>query len=227
MILLDERLTAVQNMVRPGTRVADVGTDHGYVIANLLLAGIATFGYACDIHEKPLKKARETLAAYGLAHQAACILGDGLAGLAAHQVDDIVIAGMGGDMILHILDAAGWKEASQRFVLQPMTRADELRRGLYARGYEILAEKAAGKSGFVYTVMQARWNQTPKSVSDLFAAVGLLPLSKEPRAKEYLERQRAKMLKIAAGLAKSADGQVQKEKYEILAGQIGEILADM
>lgn len=50
MVVLDERLSAAAQMIRPGSRVADVGTDHGYLIARLLLDGKAAFGYACDIH---------------------------------------------------------------------------------------------------------------------------------------------------------------------------------
>ena len=143
MIVLDERLAAAAQLVRPGSRVADVGTDHGYLIARLLLDGKAVFGYACDIHPKPLEKAAETLKQYGLQDCSALFLGDGLQGLLAEQVDDVVIAGMGGDMILHILDTADWKNSSQRFVLQPMTKVHELRAGLYQRGYEILQERAS------------------------------------------------------------------------------------
>lgn len=129
MIVLDERLAAAAQLVRPGSRVADVGTDHGYLIARLLLDRKAVFGYACDIHPKPLEKAAETLKQYGLQDCSALFLGDGLQGLLAEQVDDVVIAGMGGDMILHILDTADWKNSSQRFVLQPMTKVHELRQG--------------------------------------------------------------------------------------------------
>lgn len=150
MIVLDERLAAAAQLVRPGSRVADVGTDHGYLIAQLLLDRKAVFGYACDIHPKPLEKAAETLKQYGLQDCSALFLGDGLQGLLAEQVDDVVIAGMGGDMILHILDTADWKNSSQRFVLQPMTKVHELRAGLYQRGYEILQERASIVKGFAY-----------------------------------------------------------------------------
>ena len=81
MIVLDERLAAAAQLVRPGSRVADVGTDHGYLIARLLLDGKAVFGYACDIHPKPLEKAAETLKQYGLQDCSALFLGDGLQGL--------------------------------------------------------------------------------------------------------------------------------------------------
>ena len=56
MIVLDERLAAVAQIVRPGSRIADVGTDHGYLITRLLMDGKAVFGYACDIHPNPWKR---------------------------------------------------------------------------------------------------------------------------------------------------------------------------
>ena len=102
---------------------------------------------------KPLEKAAETLKRYGQQERSALLLGDGLQGLLAEQVDDIIIAGMGGDMILHILDEAGWRDPAQRFVLQPMTKIHELRTGLYQRGYEILQERAALAKGFAYTAV--------------------------------------------------------------------------
>lgn len=72
MIVLDERLAAVAQIVRPGSRIADVGTDHGYLITRLLMDGKAVFGYACDIHPNPLEKAAETLKRYGSRNDPPC-----------------------------------------------------------------------------------------------------------------------------------------------------------
>ncbi|MDD3192730.1 MAG: class I SAM-dependent methyltransferase [Oscillospiraceae bacterium] len=223
MIVLDDRLAAVEEMVRPGVRVADVGTDHGYLIASLLQSGKAVFGYACDIHRQPLEKAAETLEKYGLTQRVQLLLGDGLKGLASQQVDDVIIAGMGGDMILHILDEARWEIPTQRFILQPMTKVHELRAGLYQRGYEILQERAAQAKGFVYTVMQVRWSGEQKTVADLFARVGLLPQDPSPAALAYLNRQADSVRAIGAGLEKSNTNRDKTEKYYRLAEEIEEI----
>lgn len=220
MITLDERLSAVESMVRPGSRVADIGTDHGYLIARLLLEGKAVFGYACDIHQKPLEKAAETLKKYGLQDRSRLLLGDGLTGLLPEQVDDIVIAGMGADTILHILDEAGWENPSQKFLLQPMTKHHVLREGLYRRGYEMLKEKAVSANGFAYTVIQARWCGKTQAVSDLFARVGLLPKFPCAEAEEYLEKQAQSLWNMAKGLEKSNTKSNKQEEYYNLAKEI-------
>ena len=227
MIHLDARLAAAKSLVRPQSRVADVGTDHGYLIADLLLDGTTTFGYACDIHQMPLESARQTLESCGLLDKASLRLGDGLNGLDAAQVDDVVIAGMGGDMILHILDDAGWNDPHHRYILQPMTKIHELRAGLYRRGYEILREKAASVGKFVYTVMQVRWCGKETAVDELFARVGKLPQETDPQARVYLKRQQETVRKIAESMEKSnTNSNKTKELYK-LANKIGEILAEM
>lgn len=226
MIVLDERLAAVAQIVRPGSRIADVGTDHGYLITRLLMDGKAVFGYACDIHPKPLEKAAGTLKRYGQQERSALLLGDGLQGLLAEQVDDIIIAGMGGDMILHILDEAGWRDPAQRFVLQPMTKIHELRTGLYQRGYEILQERAALAKGFAYTVMQVCWCGKRRDIADLFAWVGLLPQTRSKEALVYLKKQAQTARNIAEGLEKSNTNRNEIDKYYKLANKIQKICSD-
>ena len=58
VIQLDRRLKQVAEMVLPGAKVADIGTDHGHLMAYLMQQGKIAGGYACDINEKPLNKAR-------------------------------------------------------------------------------------------------------------------------------------------------------------------------
>ena len=64
---LHPRLKAAADMVAPGRVVADIGTDHAYLPAYLLLNGISPYVIACDIGEKPLRNAAETVAVYHLA----------------------------------------------------------------------------------------------------------------------------------------------------------------
>lgn len=224
MIVLDDRLAAVAALVRQGSRVADIGTDHGYLIAWLLLKGRAAFGYACDIHQKPLEKARETLKSYGLDDRSQLLLADGLEGLLPEQVDEIVIAGMGADTILHILDEAGWKNSDQRFLLQPMSKHHILREGLYQRGYEIMEEKAAMVKGFAYTVIQARWCGKKQIVDPLFARVGMLPLSHSTAAQIYLKKQAQTLWNMAEGLEKANTNRNNKKEYYDLSREIFGIL---
>ena len=101
MIELSNRLGQIARMVQPGSVAADIGTDHGQLMVYLAQNGTIRRGYACDINEKPLNKARQIIADYGLEDRIECVLASGLDGLQPGSVDTVVIAGMGGDLTAH------------------------------------------------------------------------------------------------------------------------------
>ena len=92
MIELSNRLGQIARMVQPGSVVADIGTDHGQLMVYLAQNGTIRRGYACDINEKPLNKARQIIADYGLEDRIECVLASGLDGLQPGSVDTVVIA---------------------------------------------------------------------------------------------------------------------------------------
>lgn len=141
-IVLSARLQAIADWIEPGQRVADIGTDHGYLAAWLLKKGGAPSVIATDIRPMPLKKARACAARYGVSPDFR--LCDGLSGVAPDEADVIVIAGMGGDTIAGILNARRMKCP---LVLQPMSSADGLRAFLYANGYNIARERLVLEQG--------------------------------------------------------------------------------
>lgn len=218
MTALDPRLSAIAHMVRPGARTADIGTDHGYLIAHLAEEGVIPFGYACDINPKPLEKARGLLQSRGLLGRVKVLLTDGLSCLPRDSVDDIVIAGMGGDTIIHILSAAGWTDPDKRFLLQPMTHAPQLRRYLCRAGYEIQEERAAVCGGFVYTVLRAAYTGRQWEPDGLYLAFGAMPDTRGKEALAYLVRQRTAAAARLDGLrlAASPDGERIFQEEELL-----------
>ena len=152
MIELSNRLGQIARMVQPGSVVADIGTDHGQLMVYLAQNGTIRRGYACDINEKPLNKARQIIADYGLEDRIECVLASGLDGLQPGSVDTVVIAGMGGDLTARILDAAPWvREYHTRLLLQPMTKPDHLREYLCREGFRLELENAVISGKFVYT----------------------------------------------------------------------------
>ncbi len=168
MITLDKRLGMVASLVRQGSRVADVGTDHAYLPVYLIQAGVATGAIAADIGEGPLDAARHTVIAAGLESAVSLRLGDGLAPVSADEVDDIVIAGMGGETIVAILNAAIWiKNPHYRLVLQPMSRAEELRRWLLYNGFTITTERLVQDKHHLYPVMVAAYTAAPAPTEEL------------------------------------------------------------
>ncbi|MCM1022564.1 MAG: Nif3-like dinuclear metal center hexameric protein [Prevotella sp.] len=191
--MLDKRLQLCAEFVR-GERVCDVGTDHAYLVAELLSSGKCVTAAASDINEKPLAAARETLAKAGVSDRADIILSDGLKNVPESGITDIVIAGMGGELIAEILSDCGWLEG-KNLILQPMSRADVLIRRLCEGGFEILAQRAVSDGKFRYTVINAVKNGSlPFSPEPIFEQLGKLELS-DPEAKLYAERQAERLFR--------------------------------
>lgn len=201
---LDARLSTIAKLVRSGARLADVGCDHGYLICALAQQGSITSGIACDINEKPLDKARQLIALGNFSDRLSCRLGDGLQIIAPDEVDDVVIAGMGGEMIVHILERSGWESfAEKNLILQPMSRTSFLRRWLYAHGFSILQERACLSAHRPYTVMQVQYTGVRKQLGelDLYTHVGELLYDNSEAARRYLLRVSIMLRKQGEGLA--------------------------
>ncbi len=162
MITLDKRLSAVAVLVRHGSRLADIGTDHAYLPTYLVQTGVCPSAIASDIGAGPLEAARHTVTAAGLTSEIALRLGDGLATVSADEVEDIAIAGMGGETIAAILEAALWvKDHRLRLILQPMTRAEDLRRWLLHNGFSVLEEHLIRDGRHLYPVLAAEYTAAP------------------------------------------------------------------
>lgn len=162
MITLDKRLSAVAALVRQGSRLADIGTDHAYLPVHLVQAGVCPSAIASDIGAGPLDAARRTVTENGLTSEIALRLGDGLATVSAGEVEDIAVAGMGGETIAAILEAAPWvKNEGIRLILQPMTRAEDVRRWLLHNGFSVLEEHLIIDGRHLYPVMAAEYTAAP------------------------------------------------------------------
>ena len=157
MTVLNPRLAAVALWVPPASRVADVGTDHGYLPISLMETGRASQVIACDISEGPLDNARRNLETAGVAG-VELRLGDGLGPVSQDEADCVCIAGMGGDLMVRIIEGAPWlRNADKLLLLQPMSAAEELRAYLYTAGYVIERERAVPDHGRLYVILAVRF----------------------------------------------------------------------
>ena len=185
--MIDKRLKLCADFVR-GNRICDIGTDHAYLVAELLCEGKCTSAVAADINEGPLAAARATLEKAGVLDKTDVILSDGLKNVPESGITDIVIAGMGGELISRILEACDWLEG-RNLILQPMTQAPYLIKWLYRNGFEISEQRAVKDGKFCYTVINAvKTGVEPVTVTPLFEQVGKLDFSDEA-AVCYAEKQ--------------------------------------
>lgn len=190
MIKLDERLAAVASFVRIDSRICDIGTDHALLPCFLCSIG-ARCVIASDVNEKPLESARANVEKYGFADRITLVRSDGLKDIP--PCDDVIIAGMGGELIAQIVSGCTFTTPDTRFILQPMTKAEILRRYLYSAGFEISAEKGAQVSGKAYTVMLARYTGEKRDIDDAFAYFGKCT---DPR---YIKKVNTQLRKLANG----------------------------
>ena len=173
MPALDARLRTAFDFVRPGAVVADIGTDHAYLPAALILSGRASAAIAADINPGPLVHAAETVEKYNLSGKITLRETDGLHGLADSGVTDILLFGMGGELIAHILDEAPFTRSAQiRLILQPMTKHAELRLWLTANGFAIRGERLAWAAGKIYQTICAEYTGEYTALSPLEAEFG-------------------------------------------------------
>ena len=213
---LGPRLRAIADLVPADCGLlADVGTDHGYLPAALLLAGRIRRAVASDVGAMPLDRARRTAAELNLEEKMELRLGDGLSVLRPGEADAAVIAGMGGDTIVSILSAASWcRERGLLLLLQPMSRAEVLRRWLPENGFALLAEKLVQDKGVLYPIFTVQGGEiTP---IDAAAAWGGVLLEDDPLWGLYLEEQILRLRKAAAGLVRARDPALAARRDEFL-----------
>ena len=153
--MLDNRLKMCADMISGKGIVCDVGTDHALLAAYLITNGKCEKVIASDINEGPLESAWKTVEKYGISGKVDLVLSDGLKNVNGEGVSDIVIAGMGGETIVKILSECQFDLKGIRLILQPMTKAEILRKWLCMYGFSVISEKGVAEGEKLYTVITA------------------------------------------------------------------------
>lgn len=219
------RLAAAAGLVRPGSRAADIGCDHGRLAVFLAESGRCPFVVAADLRPGPLEKARQLVAARGLTGRVDCRLGDGLSVLRPGEVEDVVIAGMGGETIAGILAAAPWvRRQGCNLVLLPASGQPELRRWLCGNGFALLREIPVAEGRYCYTVLQAAYTGEQVSPGPLFCWLGLLRGQRGPAAEAYFAKLLRQLEKELCGRERA--GETDLDALRRLADEIGRELAE-
>lgn len=185
---LSPRLAATASLVAGGGNIADIGTDHAYLPAYLILTKKIPFAIAADVRRSPLDNARDTVQKYQLEKYVSLRLSDGLKEIKPDEVTEVVFAGMGGTLIAEKLSECPWaKDGKHHFIFQPQSRANDLREFLYKNGFTINQELAVCEGNRYYIALDANFTGEVKecTLSDCF--IGKLPNT--PEAKAYLKKQ--------------------------------------
>lgn len=193
MIKLSKRMEANAAMISPSDTFCDVGCDHGYLSIYLVQKGIVKKAIAMDLREGPLEHAKINVEANDLEDKIELRLSDGVDKLKKDEADSCLIAGMGGNVTIHILTEGKAKIASlKELVLQPQSEIEEVRRYLSANGFLIIDEDMVLEDNKFYPIIKAVPNEEAYSLSEEELLYGpILIKEKHPILKMYLEKELA------------------------------------
>ena len=213
MLKISERLATVARLIPKGANLVDIGTDHGYVPIWLLQNGWISSAIAMDVNKGPLARAKENRDRYGFTDVMDLRLSNGFEKLKSGEGDSVLIAGMGGPLMIRIIEEGRENASSiQTWVLQPQSEIPSVRRYLHEHHFEIIDEIMLKDDGKYYMAMKAipgeasPWNE----IEYLFGKY--LLDSKNPILDEFITKETAVYERIQKQLMDT--NQVETPRYE-------------
>lgn len=220
---LSPRLQALADWIEPGSRLADIGTDHGLLPVYCVLSGLTVYTAACDIREQPLMSARRNALENGVGDRIEFILCSGLDRVKEGSVDTVIAAGMGGETIVSILDAAKWlRNEGITLLLQPQSKTLELQQWLAENGYYTEKARLVRDSGRIYLLMRVRWDGGCRK-PDPYCLEQLAP---DGLRKEYAGQLLRRCEKQLLAFRDEADGSAEKGKLTELRALFARLSED-
>ncbi len=218
---LSKRLQAVADLVDNGICVADIGTDHGYIPIYLVQSEKCKRAIAMDVNKGPLLRATEHIEEEGLTKQIETRLSDGLSALSEGECDCAVIAGMGGALVIKILEQGKHcAKAMKSLVLQPQSELFKVRSYLCENGYQIIAEDMVEEEGKYYPMMKViPGNNEQYQPIELLYGKHLLK-QKHPVLLQYLDKEIRTKEQILQGLTEEQSEKIQKELIDARAAYL-------
>ena len=216
-IKLSNRLAAVAAEVPVGSRVADIGTDHGYLAVHLVTNDISPQVLATDRAKGPLAAATQLVGLLSLEHNIQTRFGDGLKPVQPNEVDVVCIAGMGGMTIRDIiLQSPEVVKTVKRFILQPQRNNGVVRQFMVDNGFKIVAENLVEEDGFYYEIMVLEQGEMTLTADE--AEYGPILLhSKHPLLKDFLELKKKDTERLLEAMATNNSEDSIKRKEQLVA----------
>ncbi len=216
MMNISRRLNRLAELVTEGSRLADVGTDHGYVPICLCRQNKIPSAIAMDINEGPLLRARQHIEEAGLSERIETRLSDGLQRLQAGEADTVLIAGMGGALMERILsEGEAVLFGVRELVLQPQSEIAEVRRWLVAHHWQIKKEEILLDEGKYYPMFKAVPGEA-EAYTDAEYRFGKLELQESPEVlTDFLKKRLSINRQIEEGLPESGEERIQTRRLEV------------
>ncbi len=213
---LSKRLKAVAELVTPGQKIADIGTDHAYIPIWLVEEKRAVSAIAMDINQGPLAKAKENIELHGLSSYIETRLSDGMKKLCPNEADSVIIAGMGGGLVMKILEDVKEKPLGIReWILQPQSELRRVREYLLASGYQVIAEDMVLDEGKFYPMMKVIRGEKESYREEELCYGKLLLRQKHPVLELFLKKELTIKTGIYDSLSEDSKEGIRKRKEEL------------
>lgn len=213
---LSKRLQAVARLVTPDLKIADIGTDHAYIPIWLVEQGISPSAIAMDINQGPLEKAKENIVLHGLTSRIKTRQSDGMRQLKPSEAESVVIAGMGGGLVIKILEDVKEQDLGiKEWILQPQSELKKVREYLNESGYRIVDETMILDEGKFYPMMKAIKGKQEVYREEELSYGKLLLKNRNPILKMFLEKEFELKNGIYETLKKTSGQSAQKRVSEL------------
>ncbi len=217
--MITPRLKCIINHVKTA-RIADIGTDHAYIPIYLAENNIVNYVIASDIRRGPAEIARNNIKKHNLSDKIEVRIGGGLSVLREGETEEIIIAGMGGELISRIIRDDIKISQNCGLILQPMNEQHTLRKFLIENGFKITDEDISAEGFKVYNIITARAGlQKPFKTEIEYHIPKYLKANKN--FKKLYEKKHRELTKIITGMENSRKKDMEKlYKYKNLLKEL-------
>ncbi|MFK0310495.1 tRNA (adenine(22)-N(1))-methyltransferase [Pseudomonas sp. NPDC090233] len=228
-LTLSVRLERVAAHVPQGARLADIGSDHGYLPVALALRGVIEAGVAGEVAQTPYASAQRNVRRNGLQERITVRLADGLAAIEAQdRISAVSLCGMGGKTMCEILERGkAHLNGSERLILQPNGDERELRTWLMDNGYRIVIEELLRENRFDYEIIVAEPEGTVAYSEEELYFGPLLMREKSPAFITKWQRMLRQKQQALANFERARDAipEGKRRTFTTQLGWINQVLA--
>lgn len=217
---LSKRLETIVSFIESNMKVADIGTDHGYIPIYLIENKLSDFVIASDINKGPIDTIQRNLKEYNITSGIETRLGGGLKPLKPKEVDIAIIAGMGGNLISEIIESSLETSKNLKYmILQPAQHQEVLRKYLLDNGFKILEENVVLDASKYYHTLKVGVGIDKPYTKEVYLYTGRGELeAKSEDFKGYINNKIESIEKIIGFAEKSKD----KSRHENLKNLLKE-----
>lgn len=211
---LSIRLRKIASLVEKCDVAADIGTDHGYIPIYLVKNQICNRAIASDINKGPVERAKLNVNLENLKDKIECRLGPGMSVLKPGEVQGVIIAGMGGNLIRDIIeeDIEIYKNL-QFAILQPVQHSDVLRKYIYNKGFDIIDEELCFDENKFYEIIKVKYNEKPRTMKDIYYEISeKLIMKNHELVKEYINYKITKYQNIHINIIENTKASIMRKE---------------